>query len=295
MIWRGLIAGIISAMEPVPKSGVPSASMKIAAFEQRYPKAAELMRALLDPGERISLVTTAWRSSFVDDVFLWIPTLLSNRMLVVGTDRRLLLIRCAGRDLEPRGYVNEVPRSAVLAAMAVPIMSIFTTGGTIRLIGVPRSGKRSLAQDDGSESKPSGRPRHLCPACFVPHDRYLSRCWRCGVRFRAPWKAALRSLVLPGLGDAYLGSFGVGVLTALTTAFLWLNVIAFLRAGSRVTGAQAEAVLATTTLFVGLALGAHVIAGVVSGVRGLKGLIAMTAELPAAPVLAPVDWHADPR
>jgi hypothetical protein len=277
-------------MEPVSESSAPLASLKIAVFEEQYPKAAALMRALLEPGEKISLVTTAWRSSFVDDIFLGIPTLLSNRTLVVGTERRLLLIRCGGRDLVPRGYVNEVPRTALLAAMAVPLMSIFTTGGTIRLIGVPASGKRALTQDFDPEAKPTGRPRHLCPACFVPHERHLPRCWRCGARFRTPWKAALRSLVLPGLGDAYLGSFGVGVMTALTTGFLWLNVIAFLRAASKVSGAQAEAVAATASLFLALALGAHVLSGLVSGVRGLKGLIAMTAELPAAPVLAQADW-----
>ncbi len=282
-------------MDPAPESSAPLGSLKIAAFEERYPKAAALMRALLEPGEKISLVTTAWRSSFVDDVFLGIPTLLSNRTLVVGTERRLLLIRCAGRDLEPRGYVNEVPRSALLAAMAVPLMSIFTTGGTIRLIGVPRSGKRSLTQDFDPDAKPRGKPQHLCPACFVAHERHLPRCWRCGARFRSPWKAGLRSLLFPGLGDAYLGSFAVGALTALTTGFLWLNVIAFLRAAGQVSGSQAETVAATASLFLGLALGAHVLSGVVSGVRGLKGLIAMTAELPAAPVLARAEWRADSR
>ena len=277
-------------MDPAPESSAPLGGLKIAVFEERYPKAAALMRAILEPGEKISLVTTAWRSSFVDDIFLGIPTILSNRTLVVGTGRRLLLIRCAGRNLEPWGFVTEVPRSALLAAMAVPFMSIFTTTGTIRLIGVPGSGKRSLTQPFAPDAKPTGRPRHLCPACFVAHERHIPRCWRCGVRFRSPWKAALRSFLLPGLGDAYLGSFAVGVMTALTTGFLWLNVIAFLRAADRVSGPQAEAVAATASLFMALALGAHVIAGVVTGVRALRGLIALTGELPATPALVRGDW-----
>lgn len=281
-------------MEPSAEPPPKLAALKIAVFEQRYPKAAALMRELLDPGEKISLITTGWRSTFVDDVFLGIPTVLSNRTLVIGTERRLLLIRCSGRDLEPRGYVNEVPRSALLAAMPVPIMSLFTTAGTIRLIGVPRSGKRSLSKDHDPGVKPTGSPAHLCPACFVSHEFYAPRCWKCGTRFRAPWKAGLRSLLLPGLGDAYLGSFAVGVMTALSTAFLWLNVIAFVRAAETVTGSQAEAVTATASVFLALALGAHVLAGAVSWARGFKGLIAMTAELPARAPTAPSQGSGSP-
>ena len=270
---------------------VPTLSgLKIAAFEQRYPKAAALMRSLLDDGEKISLITTGWRSTFVDDVFLGLPTLLANRMLVIGTDRRLLLIRCSGWDLEPRGYVNEVPRTSVVAALAVPIMSLFTTSGTIRLIGVPGPGKRSLTKQHDPAAKPAGRPRPLCPACFVPHDHHVPRCWRCGTRFRAPWKAGLRSLVVPGLGDAYLGAYAVGVLTALTTAFLWVNVITFVDAASQVTGPKAAAVEEIAAIFLALSFGAHVVSGLASWARGFKGLIALNAELPAPPVLPAGDW-----
>lgn len=264
-----------------PGSPEAPSGLKIAAFEHRYPKAAALMRALLRDGEKINLVTTGWRSTFVDDVFLGIPTILSNRTLVIGTDQRLLLIRCAGRDLEPRGYVNEIPRSAVMAAFPVPIMSLFTTGGTVRLLGVPGPGKRSLTKDHDPDAKPTGKPRPLCPACFVAHDGATPRCWKCGTRFRAPWKAGLRSFLVPGLGDGYLGAYAVGVLTALTTAFLWLNVIAFLQAAQTVPAAQAVAVEETATLFLVAAVSAHVVAGVVSWARGFKGLIALTADLPA--------------
>ncbi len=279
-------------MEPLAEPAPDLAGLKIAAFESRYPKAATLMRALLEPGEKISLVTTGWRSTFVDDVFLGFPTLLSNRTLVIGTERRLLLIRCGGRDLEPRGYVNEVPRSALLAAMPVPFMSLFTTAGTIRLIGVPGPGKRSLSKDHDPDARPKGQPRYLCPACFVAHERYVPECWRCGTAFRAPWRAGLRSLLAPGLGDAYLGSFAVGVMTALTAAFLWLNVIAFLHAAQSVTGSQAEAVGAAASGFLALALGAHALAGGVSWARGFKGLIATTAELPAQPARVRGQWPA---
>ena len=280
-------------MDEAP-AGPNLAGLKIAAFEQRYPKAAALMRSILDDGEKINLVTTGWRSTFVDDVFLGIPTILSNRTLVIGTNRRLLLIRCTGRDLEPRGYVSEVPRSSILAALAVPIMSVFTTGGTIRLIGVPMSGKRSLSKDHDPDAQPSGAPRHLCPACFAPHEGWLPRCWRCGTRFRAPWKAGLRSLLVPGLGDGYLGAYAVGVLTALTTAFLWLNVMAFLRAAETVPASKAASIEETAAVFIGLSFGAHVLSGLVSWARGFKGLIALTADLPARPLKPEAEWARRP-
>jgi hypothetical protein len=65
----------------------------------------------------------------------------------------------------------------------------------------------------------------LCPACYTQvADKDTVECPNCSCEFRTPKQAAIRSFILPGLGDLYLGS-KLGHLEVLFMLFLWFGTI----------------------------------------------------------------------
>lgn len=261
-----------------PSAGPPPSFSAVAAFEAEHPEAAALLRRVLRSDERIGLITSGWRSWFLDDVFAGLPTLLGNRTLIVGTDQRILLVHTGLRGLRPRGYLSEIPRECLLGTLGAPLLSLFTTRGTVRLLGVPFTGKRKLAMPLDPDRNASGAPAMLCPACFRPHQERVETC-PCGCRLKSPVGAGLRNLVVPGWGDAWLGSPWTGLLTALAVGFLWLNLGALVRAGGAVdVGSTVHEVTRTFALLVG---SSHLAAALVGFLRGRRSLIAESGELPA--------------
>jgi len=72
---------------------------------------------------------------------------------------------------------------------------------------------------------------NLCPSCFMPLEKRLISCPHCRAHFKEPKKAFLRSLLLPGLGDMYLGHVFLGLLELLGAVFVWAVVISLLLSG----------------------------------------------------------------
>jgi hypothetical protein len=83
-------------------------------------------------------------------------------------------------------------------------------------------------------AEPSESHQSLCPSCFVPLSQGLDSCPQCMAPFKRPRKAVFRSLLLPGLGDIYLGHRGLGILELLGSAVVWLLVLTFLFSGESV-------------------------------------------------------------
>ena len=72
---------------------------------------------------------------------------------------------------------------------------------------------------------------NLCPSCFVPLGKGLTSCPQCRAHFKEPKKAFLRSLLLPGLGDMYLGHIFLGLLELLGAVLVWAVVISLVLSG----------------------------------------------------------------
>jgi hypothetical protein len=77
---------------------------------------------------------------------------------------------------------------------------------------------------------------HICPACFEPLPAKLESCNKCMAAFKTPKKAMLRSLVLPGWGDIYLGHRVLGFLELIGALMVWFIVIALFADGAIATG-----------------------------------------------------------
>ena len=88
--------------------------------------------------------------------------------------------------------------------------------------------RKDSADRVSTETEP---PENLCPACFVPLKKGLIQCPECQARFKEPKKALFRSLLLPGLGDMYLGHRGLGIFELMGSIILWMAVILSLLPG----------------------------------------------------------------
>ncbi len=67
---------------------------------------------------------------------------------------------------------------------------------------------------------------HLCPACYSPLPFKLESCTNCDTPFKTAKKAAMRSMLLPGMGDMYLGHRFLGGVELLGSLAVWFLVIA---------------------------------------------------------------------
>jgi hypothetical protein len=59
------------------------------------------------------------------------------------------------------------------------------------------------------------------------------KCPQCQADFKAPKKALIRSLLLPGLGDIYLGHRALGFLEMIGSLIVWAVVISLILSGER--------------------------------------------------------------
>ena len=169
-------------------------------------------------------------------------TMLYNRYALIGTNQRLLMINTNHRMTKTTHYVYQMPYSNVKKVQR----GLFRRN----IVLVPKRGKRKIltsmkAYLSGEMSKfirdhidsgtPTGRPESmltdLCPACFVELEKNLATCGTCAVEFKSPKKAMLKSLILPGWGDIYLGHCLLGVFELLGSLFIWLIFFGLLMSG----------------------------------------------------------------
>lgn len=72
---------------------------------------------------------------------------------------------------------------------------------------------------------------NLCPNCFVPLHNGLENCSTCNAGFKRPAQAMIRSLLLPGWGDIYLGHRLLGGIEFIGALLVWFIVISILLGG----------------------------------------------------------------
>ncbi len=169
-------------------------------------------------------------------------TLMYNHYAVACTDRRLLFININPQMKQPTHYVFQMPYEHIKKVKKGLLM-----GG---LVLQPFQGKRRTFTNmkryfakeihefiaAKRESMPLVKPaeellENLCPACFVPLPKGLSSCPACTAGFKEPKKALLKSLVMPGWGDFYLGHRALGGLELVGSLFVWMIVVSLVLQG----------------------------------------------------------------
>ena len=184
-------------------------------------KAEPVLRRALNPTEVVRFTTNGVRQ-----LTWWLLTAgsmnpFANRTTLVLTDKRVLLIHTDSKQ-RPRMFANQLPLERIRATTGRNSY-IFIRSGREQLMfhGVKRSEARQLRGLLESAATKKGGWQNLCPRCFTAIDGAPAACKKCGEEFKSPKKAALRSLLFPGLGDYYLGYRKYAMLEIIGAALLW--------------------------------------------------------------------------
>ncbi|MEJ2038044.1 MAG: zinc-ribbon domain-containing protein [Desulfosarcinaceae bacterium] len=188
---------------------------------------------LLEEDEQVVHVAAATAYYPIELIFGngWL-TMLYNRYIIVATNHRLVALNSNYKMNKPTHYLFQFPYGTIKKVSR----GIFGTSLTLtRKKGKRRTFtavKRALAGEmktfisanidpaQGLEGK-TVPLENLCPACYSPLPGKLSSCPDCRALFKSPRKAALRSLLLPGLGDIYLGHRFLGGSELLGSLLVW--------------------------------------------------------------------------
>jgi hypothetical protein len=234
-------------------------------FKARILKSVyEKANKILSDGEKVFRIGkgTAYFPAelFIGNGYL---TMLYNQYAILCTNRRLLFININSRVTRSTHYVFQIVYEDIKSIKKGFLLWHFIINRHRGKRRVYTAVKRFLLNDikDFVEQKLSGLggksvPQHalekLCPACFIPLEENLIQCPECSVQFKKPKTAFLKSLIVPGWGDIYLGHRFLGVLELLGSVFVWLIVISLLISGSRGNLAVAAAIFLFYNLMDGM-------------------------------------------
>ena len=190
-------------------------------------------------------------------------TMLYNQYAILCTDRRLLFININSRVTRTTHYVFQIVYEDIKSVKKGFLMGHFIINRHRGKRRVYTAVKRFLLNDikDFVEQKLSGTAENpaeqqalekLCPACFIPLAENLSQCPHCSIPFKKPGTAFLKSLIVPGWGDMYLGHRLIGAFEMMGTLLVWLVVISLLASGAGEDLAVAAAVFIFYNLMDGL-------------------------------------------
>jgi predicted Zn finger-like uncharacterized protein len=163
-------------------------------------------------------------------------TMMYNCYAVVATNMRLLLINVNSKISKPTHYYFQIPYNAikkVSTGLFGTSLILSRPQGKRRIFtGMKRymaKGFQQLIRDRQPLAKDANPAtaiaEDLCPSCFMPLAKNLLECPKCKVSFKKPATAFLRSLLLPGLGDIYLGHRLLGSVELLGSLVVWAIVI----------------------------------------------------------------------
>lgn len=262
----------------MPKGGSPEEELKAllpasvaVRFDEMFPEAARgrirkrdrkraemlrkaepVLQRVLNPMEVVRFATNGVRQ-----LSFWLLTAgsmnpFANRTTLVLTDRRVLLIHTDSKQ-RPRLFANQLPIDRIRSTSGRNSYIFIRTGREqLMFHGVKRTEARQLGALLESTSTKKGGWQNLCPRCFQATEDAPLSCDECGEVFKSPKKAALRSLLLPGLGDFYLGYKRYGTLEVVGALLLWALFLSALIPAVKTKGV--EGLIVAAPIFALLAL-----------------------------------------
>lgn len=212
-----------------------------------------VLKQALEPEEKVRFISAGgYTYEIWEHVFgagAW--AVYVNGTSLVLTDRRLLLFNVTHRSRSPKDIKNAISLSDIksVRGFAANLTFRLRDHEKIRIAALTFPDARELRSRIRQEiESPIRAPtvivsgmrllQHLCPACCKPvANAGFLRCASCQTEFRSGRTAALRSLLLPGLGDIYLKHTVLGALELIGSAMLWLmflNVLFFGDSGATI-------------------------------------------------------------
>ncbi len=251
-----------------------------------------VLRRALDPLEVVRFATNGARQLARGLITAGSMNPLTNRTTFVLTDKRILLIHTDAKQ-RPRMFTNQLLLERVRATTGRNSYVFIRTGGQqLMFHGVKRGEAKYLRRLLDQTPAKAGGWQNLCPRCFAATEDAPESCAQCGEHFKSPKKAALRSLIFPGLGDFYLGYRGYALVQTVGAALLWAFFITFLVPTVMAKGFSGLLLTLPVLAFVALIHGGNAIltrAKARSGLHSIDGQLP-TGDPPRGPAVA-----SDPR
>jgi predicted Zn finger-like uncharacterized protein len=169
-------------------------------------------------------------------------TMLYNRYAVVATNRRLVMINTNHRMTKPGHYlfqmgydeIKKVSRGLFRTSLSLTRKKgkrrIFTSIKMAFTAELQSYIKPLITQ---GQTMPQGYvlDENLCPSCYAGLPAGLDKCTVCHAAFKTAKSATLRSLLLPGWGDLYLGHRFLGCCELAGSLIVWSIVLGMLAEG----------------------------------------------------------------
>jgi hypothetical protein len=167
-----------------------------------------------------------------------------NIHALLFTDQRIILINTTKAG-QPKHMIHQIRYDQVKdwkgpTVIAGAVIVKLMDGTKLTFVHIPRRDSRVARQvfERLQASAPTGLLpsegesfQNLCPSCFVEVPKNTYDCPRCGTAFKTPRKAALRSFLLPGLGDIYLTHRFLGTLELLGSILLVILLLSAFLSG----------------------------------------------------------------
>ncbi len=187
------------------------------------------IRPLLAEGERVEFVSWGIEYSLAEHYFMGMWAQLVNRRALVFTERRILLLQIDSR-LRLRELRSQVRYAAIekLARGTLGYLClVLRDGKKLTLTGIPRKDRKALRErlkqhlERSRASQPVQSRENLCPHCGVKVVGFPDQCRSCAGAFKSGSRAGWLSLMMPGLGDWYLGHRGLAAVETLGAVMMW--------------------------------------------------------------------------
>ena len=157
-------------------------------------------------------------------------TMMYNHYAILATNQRILLINVNSRMKGTTHYLFQVLYEDIRKVKRGIFFNSMVWDRIRSKRRVLTQVKRYISKElkdfimerkDCVKGDPGAVLECLCPSCFVPLEKGLTECPSCEASFKTPKKAWLRSLILPGLGDFYLGHRALGAAELMGSLMVW--------------------------------------------------------------------------
>ncbi len=267
--------------EMFPSVGARSVRRRDRKRAEMLRKAEPVLRRALGPMEVVRFVTNGARQFAWGLITAGSMNPLTNRTTFVLTDKRILLIH-TDSEQRPRLFANQLPLERVRTVTGRHSYAFIRTGREqLMFHGVRRGEVKYLRGLLESTPAKEGGWQNLCPRCFAAIDEAPTSCERCGEKFKDPRKAALRSLLFPGLGDFYLGYRWYALFEIFGATLLWALFVTVLVPAVRARGFSGVLVALPVLVFAVLLHGSDAI---LTRAKARSGLHSLDGALPSGEI-----------
>ncbi|MGD2125313.1 MAG: zinc-ribbon domain-containing protein [Desulfobacteraceae bacterium] len=203
---------------------------------------SEVLDKALNEGEKVMRIGKG-TAYYPAELFFgngWL-TMMYNHYAILATNQRLLFINVNSRMKRRTHYLFQILyedikklKRGILGSMT------FTREKSKRRVftNVKRFMSKELKsfimeRKEYAMEEPEEVLENICPSCFVPLQKGLKVCPSCKAAFKEPKKASLRSLLLPGLGDFYLGHRALGIMELIGSLVIWSYALLLILSGQK--------------------------------------------------------------